>query len=252
VLARASAFELETYARTADAAEEHPLGVALRSDRHGILWILNQLWVDGPHPELTAPDLIAELDRLYPHASHRRTFVTDDATGARHADGMRDAGLMPARYVTMVLDREPPEPPPGVAREVDDATLRATEVAILTADDGKQPSMAEAIAGARAALRASRPGTRCFAGARNGVDACHVTLYSDGATAQIEDVGTLVAHRGHGLAGATVALAAREALRAGHDLVWLLCDVDDGPIPLYERTGFRIAGPGGWSFTRPG
>ncbi len=65
-----------------------------------------------------------------------------------------------------------------------------------------------------------------------------------------ELVNTLAEHRGHGLAAATVSLAAREALAAGCDMVFIVCAAADGPVALYARLGFRAAGRF-WSFTRP-
>jgi predicted GNAT family acetyltransferase len=127
-------------------------------------------------------------------------------------------------------------------RDIDLATYR---------EDPEMPAgSVAAVAGANAAYRAL-PGTRSFIASHGGEDAAKATLYSDGHTAQIEDVATLVRHRGRGLAGAVVAHAACEALAGGHETVFLMCDLDGGPVALYERIGFRPAGHT-WTFTRPG
>jgi GNAT superfamily N-acetyltransferase len=153
----------------------------------------------------------------------------------------------------MPLESPPPPPAAGVAREATDEpdAFVAAELAVALDTREQPPDVAERLVGGRTRLRASRAGTRTFLGARDGVDACTVTLYSDGHTAQIEDVATLVEHRRHGLAAATISLAIAEALAAGHELVFLYVDADEGPVPLYERLGFRTAGQC-WTFTRPG
>lgn len=217
------------------------------------MWVLNQLVVTDPQPRLDAGELAGELDRLYADYAHRRVSVEDDATGRRLLDGMRERGYRPDRLGVMLLEEPPPTPPPGIAREAtgEPAAFHAAEVAVGLDTREQPPDVTERLVGGRVRLRASRSGTRTFLGARNGVDACTVTMYSDGQTAQLEDVATLVEHRGHGLAGAALSLAIGEALAAGHDLVFLFVDLDAGPVPLYERLGFRQAG-GMWTFTRPG
>jgi predicted GNAT family acetyltransferase len=67
-------------------------------------------------------------------------------------------------------------------------------------------------------------------------------LYSDGRTAQIEDVMTLREHRGRGYASAVVIRALEEALAGGHDFVFLTTDARDWPKELYRRLGFEPLG----------
>ena len=66
-------------------------------------------------------------------------------------------------------------------------------------------------------------------------------VYSDGGTAQIEDVATLEAFQNRGFARANV-LAALEAARADHDLVFLVAAEDDWPKTLYKKLGFDQVG----------
>jgi GNAT superfamily N-acetyltransferase len=248
---RAIAFERDNLVLAAERSDEHPLGLWTRCAEHPQLWMLNQLHVVGPHPGLTAKGLIAELDAGLSDARHRRVTVADDATGRGLVDDFRAAGWQVSPTLVMLLDREPPAPPPGVAREVDEPTMRALEELIVR-DDPAFPAHDEPVVLAgHIHMRAAIPGTRTFAGAHDGVDACQTTLYAVGRTGQPESVGTLSAHEGHGLASATVALATREALAAGCDLVFILCHADTGPVPLYARVGFRAAGRF-WAFTRPG
>jgi GNAT superfamily N-acetyltransferase len=228
----------------------HPLGLALFDESLPQMWVLNQLHVVGPRPELDGPGLVAELDRLYPDVAHRQVTVTDDGTGARLSEQMQLCGFSAERDGVMLLETPPDPPAPGIARQADEESFRAAELAIAQ-EDPVWASVAELLMDGRARLRAARPHTRAFLGRHDGIDVSTVTMHADGHTAQLEDVATRVAHRRHGVAGATLALAAREALAAGHDLVFLLVDVASGPVPLYERLGFRVAGHK-WVFTRSG
>jgi predicted GNAT family acetyltransferase len=74
-------------------------------------------------------------------------------------------------------------------------------------------------------------------------------LYSDGRTAQVEDVSTFPAFRGRGLASAVVLHAVGEALAARHDFVFLVADAADWPKELYARLGFEPLGHK-WTFLR--
>lgn len=226
------------------------MGLALHSDAFAYMWVLNQLYVIGERPALEAAALVAELDRLHGHRTHRRVVVEDDATGARLAEGMRAAGFTVERMAMMPLEEPVAAPvPEGFAiEEVGEERFRAAERAGAVDAETRFGEPDELVAG-WAQLR-SRPGTRRFVGVRDGVDACTVTLYSDGAVGQPESVTTLSSYRGQGLAGAVVSHAAQEALSAGDDLVWIICEAEGGPLPLYERLGFRARAQF-WVFTRP-
>jgi GNAT superfamily N-acetyltransferase len=248
---RAIAFEREYGRHATGRVEQHPLGEWHRSDEHPQMWILNQLHVVGPQPDLTADALTAELDRGLADARHRRAVVADDETGRRLAeDFARRDGWVGTALMVMLLDAEPPATE-GIAREVDEPTLRALEEQITAENPDVPERDRPVVLAGHAHLRNTVAGTRRFVGARDGTDACMTTLYCDGHTGQPEDVGTLSAHRGHGLAAATVGLATREAVAAGCDLVFILCDAASGPFGLYAGLGYRATGRF-WTFTRPG
>jgi GNAT superfamily N-acetyltransferase len=212
------------------------------------VWVLNQLTVDAP---TDAGGLIGALDELYSHLPHRRAFVEQDEIGERLAPTMRDAGWLVERDVFMVLRRERDrDPQPGLAREVDEATIRAVEAQTIGEEPYGEPAVLEQLLASRAAF--GRAGSaRYFVAASEGVDGCHTTLYSDGVVAQVEDVGTLKAMRGRGLARAACSAALDAAIAAGHDLVFVVADDEDWPKDLYAKLGFDPVGRP-WAFTRPG
>jgi GNAT superfamily N-acetyltransferase len=217
------------------------------------MWMLNQLHVIGPQPSLTADALLAELDRGLADVGHRRAQVADDATGRRLAPEIAEReGWNVTPVMVMALDGEPPAPPPGVAREVDAATHRDAEAATIREEPyGRDEDVVRQLVGMRAALADAVPSARFFVGTADGVDAAVTTLYSDGATAQVEDVATLRDYRRRGLARAAVSLAIDAALEMGHRFVFIIADEDDWPKELYGRLGFDPIGRA-WSFTRPG
>jgi ribosomal protein S18 acetylase RimI-like enzyme len=91
-------------------------------------------------------------------------------------------------------------------------------------------------------LVAAAGNARHFAAVVGGVPVSSSDLYSDGHTAQIEDVGTLPDHRGQGHASAVVMRALEEARAMGHEFVFLTADARDWPKELYRRLGFDGVG----------
>jgi ribosomal protein S18 acetylase RimI-like enzyme len=243
-LARAVAFARAGDAGAAQRAEPHPWGVALHDAAHPHTYILNTLAIERPLDAGTdAQAVTAELDRLYAGLGHRRLVVDDEATGARLAGGLRGQGYTCGAELFMRLDggrAGGAASPPG-ARECSEAQLRAVERAFMLEDE-REEAIADEVLDARAAVCATRPRTRYFCAALDGRDVASATLYSDGAIAQIEDVGALASARGHGLGRAVVTAAIDAAVADGHELVFLIAEEDDWPKDLYARLGFRSIG----------
>lgn len=212
------------------------------------MWVLNELRVDA---EVQAGELAAALDELYAHVTHRRAAIEVEAVASRLAPAFAAAGWQVQRDVLMVLRRERDRPPlPGLAREAAQDELRAVEAQTIVEHGDRDPELvAELLDGRAAFARAGR--ARFFIGAVDGVDACHATLYSDGAVAQVEDVATVKRSRGRGLARAVCCAAIEAALAADHEIVFITADDDDWPKELYKRLGFDTIGREA-SFTWPG
>jgi ribosomal protein S18 acetylase RimI-like enzyme len=210
--------------------------------------VLNQLSVDAA---TDADGLIGALDELYAHLPHRRAFVEDPKVGERLAPRLRDAGWLVERDAFMVLRRDRDRAAqPGLARQVDEATIRAVEAQTIGEEPHGEPAIVEQLLASRAAFGRAG-GARYFVAASEGVDGCHTTLYSDGVVAQVEDVGTLRALRRRGLARAACSAALDAAIAAGHELVFIVADDEDWPKELYAKLGFDVVGRP-WAFTRPG
>jgi ribosomal protein S18 acetylase RimI-like enzyme len=226
----------------------HALGEAFFHDELSRVWVLNQLSVDA---DTDIAGLVEALEDLYAELPHRRAFVERPDVGERLAPRLRAAGWLAERDVFMVLRRDRDHAaPPGLAREVDEPTIRAVEAQTIAEEPYGEPAIIDQLLTSRSTFgRAGR--ARYFVAASEGVDGCHATLYSDGVVAQVEDVGTLKAMRGRGLARAACSAALDAATAAGHELVFIVAADDDWPKALYAKLGFEPVGRP-WAFTRPG
>ncbi len=251
-MARALAFERRARLGTVQRTEHHPLGEAFFQPRRPRVHDANLLTVDVD-ADLDAETLIAALDELYAGGPHRKALVTRDDVGQRLAKPFSQRGWTVGRHVYMVL-RHPRDraPLPGLARETDEATLRPLQDATTREEPfGRDEEVVQQLGEHARAWCVAVPSVRYFVGADDGVDAAVTTLYCDGTIAQLEDVATLAAHRGRGLARATVSLAVDAALAAGHELVFLVADDEGWPKALYTKLGFDPVGTV-WPLVRPG
>lgn len=221
-------------------ADPHPRGTILRSPAEPEAYIGSQLLLDRSD-DLDARGLIALLDGLQGDLGHRRAVLLDDeAEGTRLHAALVPHGWGGGAEVLMVLPAEVPLPPSD-APAVSDARLRAVERRTNT-EMGLPAEVVEQLVAVRRRA-ADGVGARGFvATGSDGEDVAHATLYGHGAVFQIEDVATLVAHRGRGHARAVVAACARDARARGATTVFLTADADDWPQRFYAGMGFVPAG----------
>jgi GNAT superfamily N-acetyltransferase len=229
-------------------------GTALFNDAFPLSWAHNFLRVDRPRGA-TASDLIAEAERLHRASGHRHRMidVENETAGARLAPDFRAGGWTVERSAVMVRRR-------GFDREID------TSVAAEMSFEEVRPAFEEywracPDADTEEAVRqlternlvtAEVTAVRHFGVRVRGRVVTTCDLYSDGRTAQVEEVWTREDHRGRGFGRAAVALAIEEALKGGCDLVWLFADADDWPKQLYAKLGFEeIARTYGFSMPGP-
>jgi GNAT superfamily N-acetyltransferase len=240
VIERIRAFLLEASARTCDELRPTRHGTALLTPSLPYVWQLNALRVEDPRAG--AQELIDDLEGAFAGSGHRKLVVEDEEHGMRLAPPLRRQGWNVVRLLVMVRSRAPERPAvPGLAVEAD----RASGAAALAAFRREQPFGWQDGAVQQLAAMDDRysdaVAARDFVAPPNDpASACR--LYSDERTAQVDEVGTLEAHRGRGLASATVMAAADAAAAAGHDLTFLLTDADDWPKELYRRVGFEPVG----------
>jgi ribosomal protein S18 acetylase RimI-like enzyme len=226
-----------------DRVEPCAWGRALITESLPKVHDLNFLLADAPEAEVHAAALAAEAERVMGSAGlgHRRVNVDDEEDAARLAPGFDDLGWQAERFLVMA-HRGAPDRTADLreVREVEILTLRAHREQIVRSEPfGKDDELVQQIL-LKDERVAALPGTRAFAIVRDGlaVSACH--LYSDGTTAQIESVSTLRQHRGRGYARAVVQAALSVA--HGHDLLFLVAELEDWPQQLYRKLGFDAVG----------
>lgn len=230
--------------RLAEETDAFRWGSALFCPSLPAIYDVNFLRVENPDEELDAPGLLAEADRLMGARDlrHRKVVVDDETLGARLAPDFAAAGYAVDRLLFMVHSRDAERTSTiDVDEIVGELHTRAKETFnreqpyFQSDDEIRQMNTL-----ARKVFEVTDK--RCFAAYVEGEIASVCELYSDGITAQIEDVSTLEKHRSQGLATATVLRALHEAQAWGHELIFLVADTDDWPKELYRKLGFDGVG----------
>jgi ribosomal protein S18 acetylase RimI-like enzyme len=212
-----------------------PYGRAVYTDELPKRQDCNYLWIER---EAEPEELVAEAERL----QRGLIFVPDPALGDRLVPWFRERGWRIDRHLVMAQLRQPERSADlSLVREVDEEALRPARRRLLEGQPWATPERVEQLFRAKT-LIGERVTARFFGVPVAGEIVSYTDLYHDGADAQIEDVGTLPEHRGHGYATAVVLAAADAARRAGADFVFLVADAQDWPKELYRRLGFDELG----------
>lgn len=229
-LERALAFQAATAAACADAVRELPFGRVLTTPSLPEVYSLNVVEVRRPGAALE------DVEAALPDAPRPGVFVTVEEDLERLRAAL--AGWDLDDEVTMLL-RDAPEPPPaGRVREASADEISALQRQWLVEDFAEQgPAALEQLMAYMGRQREARP-TRAFC----SPDADAMTLlWTDGDTAQLEDVYTRPDARGRGHARALVSHVAALARAEGFTSIFLVADAADTPRQLYERLGFAAA-----------
>jgi len=243
-LRRALDFENGIRERCTTRLEPFEWGTALFNSNLSHVWDLNYLRADASLRSATADALIAEADRLLGGAghTHRQIDVDDEREALRLAPGFLAAGWGSFRTVYMVLRREPDRRSEPVAEQVSWEELRPTvETQTRLESFATTEEVVQQLLDRRP-LEAEATHLRHFGARIDGRIVSYCDLYSDGETAQVEDVATLEEYRNRGLARAVVRAAVDTALGEDHNFVFIVADEDDWPKALYARLGFDSVG----------
>lgn len=242
--ARALAFENAIRDRLTDTKEPFAWGTALFTTKLPAIYDANFLRVERAGDDIGAEALIAEADRLMGarDLKHRKVVVDDETLGESLAPGFRDEGYDVERLLFMVHRRRPKRTTSIPADEI----VAELHTRVKEAFNRQQPyfDSEDTIQQMNELARLMYEVTdkRAFAAYVDHEIASVCELYSDGITAQIEDVVTLEEHRNKGLATAIVLRALHEAEAWGHETVFLVADADDWPKEMYRQLGFEDAG----------
>jgi predicted GNAT family acetyltransferase len=242
-LERAAAFEDALLESAAERIERVPLGSAVFTDSLPVVWSLNLLRVE--ETGASAEEIAAEAERLQGGAGleHRRVAIQNENAGRDLEAGFNALGWKPDVFLFMIPRREPNRSvDTRDVVEVEREALRPIREAILEEWLGglDEEIMRQIAESDRRFAEAGN--ARHFAVVVDGQAVSSTDLFSDGRTAQIEDVGTLPDHRGVGYASAVVMTALEEARAMGHEFVFLVADARDWPKEMYRRLGFDGVG----------
>ena len=230
--------------RMAEVKQPFRWGHALLRPALPEIYDLNFVRVEVDAEAITAQALAADCDRLMAPGgfTHRKVVVENEDAGARVAPGLEEMGWRVTKLLWMIHRR----PPAKVATVDVDEIDHAVHAAAKDEFNRRDPYFVgdEVIRQMRqmAGLISRATDKRCFAAYVENRIAAVCELYSDGVTAQIEDVATLEEYRGRGLATAVVLRALSEAQIWNHEMVFLVADAEDWPKELYAKLGFEAVG----------
>jgi ribosomal protein S18 acetylase RimI-like enzyme len=240
-LERAAAFEEAMRDAAVERTVPFRFGTALFNDTLPVVWSLNCVRVEVA--EVRPEALVEEVNRLQEGLPHRRMVVMDEALGREIEEPLREGGWKTDAFLFMVPRKEPEEPARDVQvqevahRDLAPLRRRILQEWLVESDDETVRQVTE-----MDRLYSEIGRARHFAVLSGGEVVSSTTLFSDGHTAQIEDVATLPEHRGQGYARALVLHALAQARAGGHDFVFLVADARDWPKELYRRLGFEAVG----------
>jgi ribosomal protein S18 acetylase RimI-like enzyme len=238
-LERAAAFEELIRDRCVERVVETRFGPALFNDTLSTIWSVNVLRAERPG-DATADEIAAEADRVQAELAHRRVILPPGA--AVLEDGFRRIGWKPDHFLFMVYRGGGEPADTARVEEIEPGQLRRLREEIIREwqPDADEKTVSEMHAADLLQVKAAN--SRIFGIVEDDEVVSSAQLFSDGGTAQVEDVATLPAYRGRGHAKALVTRAVEEAVSGNHDFIFLVAEGDDWPKKLYNRLGFEEVG----------
>jgi GNAT superfamily N-acetyltransferase len=239
-LQTALAFLRRTAELAADEARPVNAGWLIRAPSLGDVWGLNQLRLSGSISYARAVELAEEHVGELPY---RQLVVEHEDSARRLEEPLGADGWTFDRDVLMVLarpaDREADAD--GVVEIHADAASELMRQWV--SDDPKMTAaMLDQVIDATSREARARAATNLGIRDEAGELVAMTKLYSDGATAQVEDVYTMPAWRNRGCARRLITRAIALAHEARHDLVFIEADDNGWPKQLYARLGFDPVG----------
>lgn len=229
---RATAQPISVLRRTATAEEPVEGGVAIHTEPVPFSYRHNSLLLDDP---VDAPTVAAEAARTSAGLGRPAAQLLGDAF-APTAAALAALGWQVGEQVAMVA--RPAAAPNGRVEQLDLAAVRPLWDAEWRRDLPQASDEARGQLCDRYALEAAVVDLRYLAVREEGAVVAAALLKIDGATAELDAVGTDPEHRGRGHGDALVAEALALAAAAGCDVVGLDADAEDWPRRWYARRGF--------------
>lgn len=230
--------------RTAELAADHvrPLdaGCVVRAPSLPMVWGLNHVRLSGAVSYEQATGLAEEHLGDLPY---RQLAIEHEASVELLEAPLRADGWKPDRELLMVLSRPADrEADTAGVVEVEEDEASALMRRWVSDDDRMTAETLDQVVAATARegrVRAARNlGMRDAAGELVAM----TKLYTDGITAQVEDVYTVPEWRNRGCGRRLITRAIALAREPGHELVFIVADDDGWPKRLYSRLGFDPIG----------
>ena len=241
-LERIHAFSRGILERSSTLELEHSFGTAYFNEHFPQIWDMNYLLVDGT-PEIDERKLIEEAEELHSRLGHsHRQICFEHLEAAPRGGWMERAGYTRERILWMVHENDTARlenARPAVELEPHESRVARASYWKSTPSAPATQQLVDKIE-----VTAKATDLLIFGSMDDGQVVSVCDLYSDGRTAQVEDVITLEDYRGRGHATSTVASAVRHAKETGHELVFLIADSEDWPRHLYAALGFEGIGEG--------
>jgi len=246
---RAVEFQRGTVALVAGECRPIDEGWLIRTPSLPQVWSANQVRLTQ---SVRFSDALALAERHMSDLSYRQLIIEHEPSGERLEPAFRDDAWKVERELTMVLARP-------LDREVDTSAVAEVDpeagLGLMARWAGEEPDLKlteedlrQVVEFTRQAWRARR--ARCLGILGAGGELLAMTsVFSDGDTAQVEDVYTVPEARQRGYARALVTRAVSLARQDGHELTFIAADDDDWPKQLYQRVGFEPVGRT-WLFHR--
>lgn len=248
-MTRALAFQRGTLALLAEQVSPIDEGWVVRQSSLPLVWALNEVRVTRA---IDYAGALAVAEWYLGDLPYRQLLVEHEASGQRLEGSFRADGWEVGREIVMDLTRAPdPEvDTSGVVEADEDDALELMRRWLREDPDlDETPDGLDQLREFNGLTWRAQSAKRLGVIGADGALAAMTMLYSDGVTAQVEDVYTVPEQRRRGFGRALVTHAAALARQAGHELVFIVADDEGWPKQLYARIGFEPIGRT-WVFHR--
>ena len=239
-LQRALAFVRRTAELAADDARPVDGGWLIRAPSLADVWGLNHLRLSGSVTYARAVELAEQHLGELPY---RQLVIEHEDSARRLEEPLGADGWTFDRDVLMALARPADhETDAGGVVEIQEDTASELMRQWISDDPKMTAAALDQLIDATAREARARTATNLGIRDETGDLVAMTKLYSDGVTAQVEDVYTVPAWRNRGCARRLITRAIALAREAGHEFVFIEADDNGWPKQLYSRLGFDPIG----------